>query len=262
MGVSASVRCRCWEDGLIPLPPGVAGLREDAEGYLEATAPNQIGDVELEQWLSEACAHKAMRQVDADLGNWPRYRSFCSTLARVHAGRCPTLLAELPQANGGLTGAGAAAQALAELDALIDSDPSEILPALIDTESGQVLRYSNPAYRGLFVLGCGPDTLDIGFDASGFTVRDANTRAVLFHATHFRQVLRAGGQRAVLTNLQTGQSCETAPIRGHSGHPSTTPRSLGVEQRVVGLRRHGPLLDDLQAVLQAAVETGNPIRWS
>ncbi|WUH98725.1 hypothetical protein OHR68_35275 [Spirillospora sp. NBC_00431] len=96
MGIDASVRCTCYEDGKAEPPP--VPVRVDEHDEIRAVEPADSGA--LLDWRRSACEHPWMRAVELSLG-WAWVRSFRDALEDAGgAGRYPTLLANLPEWNG------------------------------------------------------------------------------------------------------------------------------------------------------------------
>ncbi len=121
MGLDARVRCRCWEEGKTtpcPFPDRVALDREEDTVELRPEVkPDDERDRLFDRWRQTCCAHEDMRYASAWIGNWGGVWSFKQTLSKVGSDRFRTLLAQIPNGNGGLTSPAEAAAALAELDA-------------------------------------------------------------------------------------------------------------------------------------------------
>lgn len=96
MGIDASVRCTCHEDGKAAPPP--VPVRVDEHDEIRAADPADSSAVL--DWRRSACEHPWMQAVELSLG-WAWVRSFRYALEDAGgAGRYPILLANLPEWNG------------------------------------------------------------------------------------------------------------------------------------------------------------------
>lgn len=118
MGLDATVRCRCWEDGLTSAPPVARELITEDEGDLSLWVDydgNEDLYERLRDWKRGACAHEDMKQARVRVANWTGYGLFVEALETVGWERFPTLDAYLESASATLPAASAPA-ALPELD--------------------------------------------------------------------------------------------------------------------------------------------------
>src|SRR5215467_7987772 len=106
-----------------------------------------------------------MRYV-SDFISWGAYRSIQQALAEVGWEQFPTLEAELPQANDGVTSSSAAVQMLAELSFFSERAELGQVTVLVDSDTGEELREYIASYGGEFHYG--PSGTVFGFDKAGF----------------------------------------------------------------------------------------------
>src|SRR5579872_2123919 len=121
MGLDATVRCRCWEDGTVTPCPFPELVFLDNEGYLNLTLSwkdNPDTHRRFDQWLRTCCPHEDMEYASEHISNWSGYRFLQQRLAEIGWQHFPTLKAELPNANGGVMQSSASRTALDELDFL------------------------------------------------------------------------------------------------------------------------------------------------
>lgn len=157
MGLDASVRCRCFEEGkLKPDPVPVEDLYIDEEGYL---ASRKLDDVherfsyrqylarygELDEafnsWLESPCEHDWGEICSERVGNWSGCAMFDEYCEEIGAEKLPILSRILPDGNCGSFPAEKAEAALKELDYFdawldekMEANPTSIL---IDTATGE-----------------------------------------------------------------------------------------------------------------------------
>jgi hypothetical protein len=150
---------------------------------------------------------------------------------------------------------------------------------LIDTDMGEELHEYITAYDGVFHYGA--DGIDMGVDEGGFFVCEREGRE-LFRSMKFQQNLLNKGFRKLLRrsavefiDLETGRRflCRQGVLRISNwpdGRMQDERGRLHFEYPVrlhVTTRQRHPLefehiLRPLRRICEAAVETGNPIRWS
>ena len=132
MGLDASVRCRCFEEGkLKPGPVPFDDLYIDGEGYLSSRKLDDAGsrfnlrqmwaryyDLEtaFEEWANHACEHEDGEICSEHVGNWSGVAAFSSWCEKIGEDKLPILNHILPPGNGGTFPAEKAEAALAELD--------------------------------------------------------------------------------------------------------------------------------------------------
>src|SRR5215469_2932209 len=153
MGLDATVRCRCWEEGRCAPCSFAELVRLDDEGYLNLDLPSQSRDERFRQfnvWKKTCCPHENMVYAREPISNWTGYRFFQQRLGEIGWKHFPVLRAELPRVNGGLTNATAAADALKELEVLETFTHHGHDTVLTDTSDGYVLHEYIEAYHGVF----------------------------------------------------------------------------------------------------------------
>lgn len=288
MGLDASVRCTCYEDGRTLPPPVPAELLAfDDEGWLQLDLPyegNEEQFARFARWWSASCEHEDMRAARVHVSNWSGYRAFQQALGRAGWARFPTLKAELPEVNGGSTSAAAAALALEELAWFREHADLGHNWFLVDGETGETLHEYIAAYEGKFVLG-GRSGMDVGIDPEGlFIVSRTEPPRELFRALRLEQRLldpareAAGGDPGPveLVDLDTGRrlECEMAVSGNQVPWPDgrmqddegrlrfSYPRRLQVERRAISPSTFDYVLQPLEEVFRAAVATGNPVHWT
>lgn len=153
MGLGATVRCRCFEEGcLTPCPVPQNDLHIDADGYLASRRLDEArkrldhrrfdaryGDLEdaFTHWLDHCCEHGEGDYCAERVGNIAGCAQF-DMLVRAAGGKgkFPLLSTLLPHANGGLYPTEKARATLDELERFIDivTSPSAQFP-----EAGEYL---------------------------------------------------------------------------------------------------------------------------
>lgn len=284
MGLIASVMCTCFDKGLVVSSPFAEHVKLDESGFLTLDLPhddNQDKHFLFHQWLDTACNHPAMECASEVISNWSGYRSFQQVLATTGHNRFPTLRAELPENHGGLTGSEAAAKMLEELTSFVEQDKLGFKTVLVDTDTDQELHEYIAAYRGVFGLGL--DGSEMGVDEQGFFIWKGleNGYRELFRSMRFQQNLLNKGLRKLLkksaaefVDIESGKR-----VRGRQVLFQVSPWPDGKMQddegkfhivypaRIhVSKRERRPsefeyIILPLRRLCEAAVETGNPIRW-
>jgi hypothetical protein len=282
MGLIASVMCGCFAEGRCGPFPLIEHVRVDEEGYLHLDHPHRDSPDNyrrFNEWISNACEHPRMRFASECISNWTGYRSFQQTLASVGWEHFPALKAELPENNGGLTEAAAAKPMLEELAFFSEQAQLGSTTLLVNTDTGEELHEYIAAYDGVFHIGA--DGIDMGVDEAGFFVCEREGRE-LFRSMKFRQNLLNKGFRKLLRrpafefiDLETERRflCRNGVLQISNwpdGRLQDDKGRLHFEYPVrlhVTTRQKRPsefeyILEPLRRMCEAAVETGNPIRWS
>jgi hypothetical protein len=288
MGLDASVSCTCYGEGRAsppPVPPELIVVDDD--GWIELNLPydgNEERFAQFDGWRYTACGHEDMAAARVRVSNWSGYRAFQQALGQAGWGRFPTLREELPNANQGSTDAAAARRALEELAAFRAHDDLGHDWFLVDGNTGEVVHRYIAVYDGKLIFG-GASGVDVGFDDRGlFVVTRTQPPRELFRAMRLEQRLldpsreaAGGGPGPVeLVDLDTGRrmECPVAVADRQIPWPdgrmldddgrirSTYPRRLQVERRAITAAEFEYVLRPLEEVFQAAVATGNPVRWT
>ncbi len=280
MGLDGSVRCRCFEQGRVKDPPvPLEWLHVDEEGYLNLR-PEHDTDATFHQmyrWRQTACPHPDLRQASEHIANWAGYRAFQQAMSRVGWDNFPTLRTQLPEVNGGLMLPAAAVLALGELTHFRSLREVGRDSFLVETASGEVLHQHIGVYEGLFLYG-GGDKPRAGVGPLGFFVEDPASGACLFRSAHFRQTRIEGPPAEDIVDLEDldggGRYRGPVAVRRYVPWPDgrwqadqcrcnfILPTELHVESRVVTPGNFSHIVDSLERLFQAAVETGNPVQWS
>lgn len=282
MGLNASVMCRCFVDGKTSVLPFADNIKIDEDGRLFLDLPYEENHDKhnlFRQWIDAGCEHARMNFLLEYLSNWTGYRSFQQTLAAVGWEHFPTLKAELPESNGGLTESTAAAKMLQELEFFTDKVQLGSTTVLVDADSGEELHEYIEAYDGVFHFGA--DGINMGVDEKGFFICDQQSRE-LFRSMKFRQTLFTSGLRKLFkksvvefVDVETEKiyRCRAGVMR-ISNWPDGRfqdskgrinfeyPAMLEVMTKQRKQSEFEYILTPLCNLCRASIETGNPIRWS
>jgi hypothetical protein len=276
MGLDGFVSCTCYREGrATPAPVPAELLVFDETGEPDLALPykeHQGLHHRFWDWLETCCPHKDMHYESVHVSNWGGYRSFQQALGRAGWERFPTLRAELPDSNGGVMPAQAAARALQELASFRALPQVGDACYLVDDDTGDVVHEHIAGYQGRFTLD-GASGVDLGVDPGGFFVASrSDPPRELFRAMRFEQrplepagVDPYGRGRVELVDHDSGQRV-VSPIAvtrwvawpdgrdvDQEGRPCQhAPRQLRVERRPVTPGRYR----------YAAVATGNPVAWT
>ena len=280
MGLGATVRCRCWEEGKCGTPPHAEYVCLD-EGYLSLSGPYEFDATrygDLWKWQKDCCPHEDMCYATELISNWGGYRLFQAKLRELGTILFPVLHQVLPNANGGLVDPSDAAAVLRELDTFDSRGPTSEIAA-VDAESGEALVYHQPEYGGPFLLS--PEW-EAGVDERGFYVRLnpprlGNTETgehgpVVFRSTDFEQEeLRPGEIR--VRDRRTGQAFTSRVGISREGvwpdgrETDDQGRVKLVYPPHIVVRRVGLCAADfayitapLRRIFAASVDIGNPVR--
>jgi hypothetical protein len=282
MGLVAKVSCRCFVEGKTQPPVSVSvGVAEDGSRYLDLPSKgNEETQVLFSAWCASACAHRGM-VYEAEVINWGAYRSFQQALAEAGWEHFPTMKAELPQSNGGVTSSSAAVQMLAELMFFSEQADLGQVTVLVDSDTGEELHQYIAVYGGEFHYGSSGD--NFGVDDAGFFIRRSvgQTAQEVFRALRVKQILpdsneiAKGGQPLVtFENLDSGvrYACaeplvkivywpngalQNAEGQIHFGYPNNV--HVLTRKRVAA--DFEAVVHSLRTICEAAVQIGNPIAW-
>lgn len=274
MGISASVMCNCYRDGLTtPCPfPDQFVADPDALPALEWETPPNEEQAEaayntLRSWLETCCAHPNMNIANEFITSWKGYQSFTDALEAVDPQRFQHLLAQLPDGDDGITRPAIARLMLAELDDFANVQATLRHAVLMDDERATVISMGSHILSG--ALAVDPITgLDVGFNEQGFFVRDRwEMNRLLFQAMRFEQrLLLPEISQVEYADLDSDRTfvCNTAfgkTMVGEDGLPRMVFQRLRVELIVSSENRFAYITDPLRRVLQAALDTDHPVRW-
>jgi hypothetical protein len=251
MGLDAYVYCRCLEDGLSPAPP-VPVYMDEEDGLL----PVDDADYDvLEEWLESACEHPGMRLVFERINNWAGVHVFQEALRRMGPEQFPTLLAEIPDANGGSTTAEASAMALEELEEFRRADAAWARPVLLD-EKDELLSEYIASHGGLFMFAAG---LQAGLSDEGLFFIQTEDGNRLFTSSEFTQEVEL--PRAKFQDAAMGLTFEGELVLKTPDPPVRYPSRLRVELRPKSSDEFGFTVDALTSVFSAAVSTRSRVYW-
>lgn len=288
MGLDASVRCRCFEEGrLRPGPVPTDDLYINEEGYLSsrkldaARAKYSLRqflaryydlDVAFSDWQEHPCEHDGGAICDERVGDISDVSVFEGYCAEIGEDKLPVLSHIIPDCNGGTFPAELAKEALCELD-YFDSWLNEkmastyVIMTLIDASTGQELWNDEGESMPLFVNEAPAEAYLA--NCTFYVVNNKNE--LLFSSKNFVYELYESngslGQRQsdlepdshhyTLTCLETGVSIE---CRGGFEFCNNEE-----QMEFVTCSReawpHTVANIALRKLLVASAETGNPIRW-
>ena len=280
MGLDASIRCRCWEQGQIPDPPFPRDwIVIDKSDHLTVDEPREkeIDWVAYDKWKDNCCEHDSMRLIDVRIGNWTQVGLFYESLGLAFPDRKRFAVMRRDPDNPEITSANRVAEQLAEIDEFESVGEFGEVVVLIDDEDGREIQRRVESRDGKFLLAGGAYTVHI--DRDGLFVRDGETERELFRSRSFEQQPRpaaaeklAGPQPKLVSERReqpkknivvwiddaTGARFESR--MAISSEP--TPGHFSVQSRSRTAEDHRSTIDALRAVLQMSIETGYPIRWA
>lgn len=272
MGLDAYVRCRCWSDERPPEPDALRGLIEldDGEPFL---SPGYSGNRkalygQLRDYISSFCPHEEMRLVSEWLGSWSRVGHFVEILRELDANRFSTLIHVFPEANGGEVDSELLPRLLSELDQFDSLGIFGRRLVLVQEESDYEI--CSVGIDTNYVFAVGPEQVQ-GLSPRGFYVRRGSD--VVFQSRHFEQVLLwpEGGNAPVaqFRAIDSDQVCDGAIAISHRFKSDDKGRAVPDYGRrfLVRIAPHQSsdyrsMTGSLRRLFEAALQTGNPVRWS
>jgi hypothetical protein len=271
MGLDASVMCSCHAQGKATPCPFPADFIINEDGYPALNLPydgHEAAHDAFEEWLNTGCPHPGMDYLNRYIGSWKSYHAFRDALASIGWEYFRVLERTLPLENHGQMSVMEARFALQELNRFSGMDGIE-RPFLLNTETDEPV--GNLAYGG--VLNADARTgIQFRYDQTGFSVIDTwEFNRELFRAVRFTQELNTAEPDRpptyIFTDLDSGRRfpCST-PVKVYVQDAAGQMRQHYPRQMHVGLRTvepayFAPVVEPLQAVLRAALEMGNPVRW-
>lgn len=271
MGLDASVTCACFRQGRIVSPfPAHTMIDEDGELALDFPELGHEEDyAQFYEWLATGavCEHPGMEYATVHISTWGGVHQFQAALEEAGWELYPTLHAYLPEANGGHLPASAASAALVELQNFKESYTTSV-PVLVNVETG-VLELEEGFYTVSGDYSPGVSGNIVGMDQDGVYVEVSTPPPVRsFRSRHFeQQVVPAQDDRSrarheiVFRDLESGESCVSPHYVTRPFQPFALRVELRVESRTQRADRFAYILEPLEQILQAARETGNPVRW-
>jgi hypothetical protein len=286
MSIYATIRCRCFEQGLVMPPPYELDVYADAGGYPALGLPQnqhtRAAFVEFNEWLHAACEHPDMHYLNLCLASGAGYMNFLVALDDFGWHNLPTLRDTLPwpQQDFRPTKPNAARKALRELQHFRDNADFGLNSFVVDSDSGSVIDEYQPDSHGVLhtMQVDGRNHTRIAFNARGIYViqkpNGAQRGRVVFQAKRLEQRLLEPTTTTLehehlveYTNLNSGRKfvCATPISKAVWGDDAkihlTYPRYLHVEQRHRNGLYFDYVIEPLIDVLRTAVEVGNPILW-
>jgi hypothetical protein len=200
--------------------------------------------------------------------SWKGFQQFMDALEELGSDQFPTILDQLPDGDEGETSAEKAALMLRELDHFIEQQAQVHQAILVDSERGGDVSMGSNVLGGVLSM----DRVtgyDLGFDEQGFFVRDRwELNRELFRAMRVEQNLVLpesliveyvdldGGQR-FQCNVPFGKS-----VTGADGLPRMMLKNFHIELRPTPPSRFAYIVTPLRVVLEASIESGEPISWA
>lgn len=279
MGLDATVRCNCYEQGeLKPGPVPYEDLYIDADGYLSSKMLDaererldrrrfdaRYGDLErsFNDWTYNCCDHEDGDYCLEWVSNWAGCAQFASLLEEAGgAEEFPLLSTLLPDGNGGTYPTEKAEATLEELDRFIAKISAVDEWVLIDAESEEDVWNSTDS--GAFTWMVGPCSRvsmvgsKVVFEHNGYpTVETSHFKQIPIEKTD-----SSCNQRMRIVCLETGVETEAFDSIGPEGSPKTE-RELLVTSKKAPFLFEGKYwtAERIRNLLEASIETGNPIRW-
>ena len=268
MSFDALVLCRCFEDGLaVPPPVAVDRLVRTSFGWhLRDRDDHPAADVAVDRWRSRACAHPSMRAADEGLSKHALADLYYA-ITRHPPQTYPLLSAILHPRTDSATPSGDCGAALPELRALVDGLATVALPAVVDSDTGELVARYGPGRGGFGFVRRNRegDQWTVHVMRRGIRARGVSaTETLRFRARRVEQRRVLGGY--LWTDRDRGNSIKIpwvpiaspSPERGARAGP---PRNLHVEQRPVRPSDFDGVIEGLARLFEASLATGNPVYW-
>jgi hypothetical protein len=248
MGLSGFVYCRCWKDAGLD---GAIGFDED--GWLELLKPE---DPLARWWFQTGCEHEGFTVAWADLGSLSGQRFMRQACEAIGWSLLPTLREVLPTTNDGLIPVDDVPAVLSELD-LFESQVSTIEETvLVDEATGDAIYGCIGAHGSVFGM---YGALQAGIDPDGFFVRDsaAEPPVEVFRSKRFTQRALDDG----MVEFTGGSGPVRLPLFLVGSVLPVTPERLVAVTRPQRPEDWTYRLALLRDLCEAALATGNPVKW-
>ncbi|WP_302397704.1 hypothetical protein [Eggerthella sinensis] len=278
MGLDASVRCRCFEEGkLRPAPVPLEDLYIDSEGYLASqtldTAYKEYGyaqfqtrygalDDEFRRWLDEPCEHADGEACSECIANWAGVHEFKGLVEEAGGhSTFPLLSTMLPRTNGGCLPASSAPTALEELDRFIEIVQNVKSWVLVDKDTGEHVWRSTGDTEFTWMYGIDQT---IGLRGGKIFVKtpERHLETAWFKQIPIGKPDQHGHQRMRLICSDHQAEIEIFDSIDPDGE-SKGEREFCIVSQQAPLLHQGKywVAERLRNVLIACTETGNPVRW-
>lgn len=266
MGLDATVRCTCWEEGKTT-PPPVARSRirlDAATDDLDLDLPwdgNHEAHAAFQDWLESCCEHPRMRFAWERISSWAGVRHFQNALRALGADKFPRLLAAIPDTNGGMTKPADAGACLAELSAFEKQGSFHRRIHLTDAETGDVIHDYVEDYGGVFAW-LGQEGIEMGVDADGFFITDREG-SVFFRSKDTEQ-MRQGPAEFVFRDVESGAKFVSPAGLSHPASDGLTdlfPKRVKVVIEDDTPANYVHEISALRKVFEASAATGRPVIW-
>ncbi len=274
--IEGRVRCRCFEEGTVSAPPVPRDRIRVAEtGLLEVEGglPEARSALAFLRWIGTGCRHPGMTLRADRLGTWRDLQLFLQALRELGPERFPELDDGFPRAPGTRLDPGRAEAVLGDLFAACEALSAGLPGAALVTGDSRV-PLLEVVGRGRTRLATGVSTgLEISLVRRGLELRGGKDGLLRFSSRAFDQRIWLDGTGRVrgadLRDRDSGRTWFSTVAFGPAGTQRSGPRALAtfapwleVELRPFGLPDLEAMLDRFARLVEASLETGNPVLWS
>lgn len=267
MGYDAYVNCNCYKEGKTADFLYEEYLQIDEDGVYPVDGSNDEVYKEFYKWKKTACIHPDMEMADEHLANAWGMGEFKLLIEKLGGKDIfPILSQYLPVCNGGTLPAEHAHQALVEVERICNSDKTEMHLVLKDRNGHLISSTNDLSYivvfawtgRGRYTYGLYKNSFVIIEKRKTLFSRNEKEK-IIFSSKHFIQY-RLSDDKYKFVDID----CK---------HTFTCSMGLGEDKNVEGLEcrvteenlsiadNYQYILNPLRNLLQASIETGNPIIW-
>lgn len=289
MGLVATVRCCCFDEGRAALPDfDVHLLKIEPNGRLTLSFPESMDEASMARikeakvaWERNCCAHPWRYLENEWIASWRGVRMFRYAMQAIDEASAdqeyffPVLSKQLPLINAGEISAQDCQKALQELDVFEDklSQGLHQVTILEDVAIGGELYVDDYLRGGCFYIA---PAGELWLKAGNFCVvrygLDQNDQgrtddSTLFQSAHFVQSLvenpQTGAIETIFTDQQKGHTVtiESDMTIRNVQAPDVVVTALRVISRSSHPGDYAYILKPLRKVLRASVNTGHPLVW-
>ncbi|MBL7829786.1 MAG: hypothetical protein JNK41_02065 [Saprospiraceae bacterium] len=276
MGYDAFVTCNCFKEGKTKEPPYKGFMKIDVEGiYLDLDLTyNQDKDEylkrhqEFDDWKRTACPHQDMRFASEHLANTSGMEAF-KTMLQDFGGekRFPTLTKYLPVSNGGTLPAAYAEKVLKELKD-IEQEKTGEKKVILRLNTGEIIWSTNENHSFIFIW-TGNNRENYGIDKDGFFIIQnreflwRRSSTLVFRSKNFKQVVLGKNKFQFIDNPTKKQYKGTTNIHPDGKEQAIQDFDFIVDMEVAPLAtEYKYIIEPLKRLINASLETGNPIIWT
>jgi len=284
-GLDAYVHCNCYEEGKTTEPPvDRALIYQYNDTWLGVRYPKGMSqeesralDDKMYEWEKNCCQHPYRRICDVRVGNLSGIEKFCDAVVKAggYPNKYPTLTSIIPRNNDGFVEASQFSQVLTELEDFCNHLEQQVGVFVVDVKTGNTI-FS--CVQPTLISWSKAEKINVGFDREGLFVVETDDKATFdyfldmkgsngianviaiekFRSKHFTRKLLTDRDWVLLTDVATNKQCRVK-------FPPLFPKIEVLEFKVITRSFKSSdflAIEALRKLLNASINTGNPIHWA